>query len=102
MSWLSLFGKRKDINEGLAQFKSTPGAILLDVRTAEEYHSGHIPGSLNVSLDRIRGVRYRKNTPLFVYCQSGARSVRACVLLNSQGFTATNIGGIGRYRGDLT
>ena len=34
-----------DINEGVELFRSTPGALLLDVRTAQEYAGGHIPGS---------------------------------------------------------
>ena len=49
MSILDLF-RRPDINDGLRRFESTPGAVLLDVRTAEEYAAGHLPGSRNLPL----------------------------------------------------
>lgn len=42
--------RQKDINQGLLDFKAVEGAVLLDVRTAEEYRQGHIPGSINISL----------------------------------------------------
>ncbi len=45
--------RRKDINEGLVQFKNTNGAILVDVREKDEYRSGHIPGSKNIPLSTL-------------------------------------------------
>ncbi len=69
-----------DINAGVEEFRKTEGAVLLDVRTAEEYRSGHIEGSINLPLDRITtapGVVKDKDTPLFVHCLSGARSSQA-------------------------
>jgi phage shock protein E len=53
-------------------------------------------------LDRISTVKYPKTKPLFVYCQSGARSSQACSWLKQQGYEqVTNIGGIMGYRGSL-
>lgn len=43
-----LFGK--DINKGVEEFRNTRDAVLLDVRTSDEYKSGHIEGSLNIEL----------------------------------------------------
>lgn len=92
------FFKKKTIQEGLNTYKSTPGAILLDVRTPQEYKTGHLPSALNIPLDRIALVQkriYEKNTPIFVYCQSGARSAHAKRLLEELGYEkVTNIGGL--------
>lgn len=56
MSFFDLF-KRPNIDQGVAEYKSVPGAVLLDVRTAEEYREGHIPDSKNVSLQAIGKVQ---------------------------------------------
>ncbi len=39
-----------DINEGVKQFREHKNAVLLDVRSKEEYAAGHIPGSINIPL----------------------------------------------------
>ena len=44
------FLKPADINAGVEEFRATPGARLIDVRTAGEYAGGHIPGAVNVPL----------------------------------------------------
>ena len=74
------FLKGPDIGEGVREYNATPGAVLLDVRTPEEYREGHIPGSKNVplqSLDKVTGFVNNQDTPVFVYCHSGARSSQA-------------------------
>ncbi len=99
------FLRPPDINEGLKQFAGTPGAVLLDVRTPEEYAQGRLPGSRNLPLDEIGRAAelvQDRNTPLFVYCHSGARSSRAAALLRRMGCAhVTNIGGIAGYRGKV-
>ncbi len=45
--------RRPGMEEGLAQWRETPNAVLLDVRTPEEYRSGHVPGARNLPLDRL-------------------------------------------------
>ena len=71
------------------------GAVILDVRTPEEYKSGHIAGSRNIPLDtlpaRISEIRQIKK-PLVTVCQSGMRSSTARSFLESQGIPATNGG----------
>ena len=71
--------ERPDMGAELERFRSTPGAVLLDVRTPEEYAAGHIPGSRNVPLDELHWSELPEDpgTPLFVCCLSGARSRQA-------------------------
>ncbi|EGG83612.1 hypothetical protein HMPREF9477_00987 [Lachnospiraceae bacterium 2_1_46FAA] len=89
------------IEEGLQKLNETENAVLLDVRSTEEYHEGHLEGSLNIPINRLPTISLPKETPIFVYCLSGARSKRAADFLNKIGYTATNIGGIAGYHGRL-
>ena len=99
------FLKQPDINKGVADYRNTEGAMLLDVRTPQEYREGHIPGSKNVplqTLDKVRLVVENKDAELFVYCYSGARSKQATVALGQMGYTnVQNIGGIAAYHGKV-
>ncbi len=98
------FMKGPDIGQGVAEYTSTSGAVLLDVRTSQEYQEGHIPGSINIPLQRISGdvIPAKKDTPLFVYCHSGARSSQAVRTLTKIGYTSVkNIGGIAAYTGKV-
>lgn len=93
-----------DINQGLQEYAATPGAVLLDVRTPQEYREGHIPGSKNIPLYELRQTQEAagKDTPLFVYCHSGARSREAVSMLERMGYTKVkNIGGITAYKGEV-
>ena len=94
MNFLQLFHKT-DINQGVQECRDTENAILLDVRTAEEYREGHIPGSIDKQITE-------RQTPIFVYCHSGGRSAHAKHYLNQMGYqSVTNIGGMMSYRGEV-
>ena len=99
------FFKHPDINQGVQEYKNAAGAVLLDVRTPQEYRDGHIPGSQNVplqQLDKVEEVTENKDTVLYVYCRSGARSRQAVSLLKHMGYTNVhNIGGIAAYSGKV-
>ena len=99
------FFKQPDINQGVQEYKNAAGAVLLDVRTPQEYQEGHIPGSQNVplqQLDKVEEVTENKDTVLYVYCHSGARSRQAVSLLKHMGYTNVhNIGGIAAYSGKV-
>ena len=99
------FFKQPDINQGVQEYKNVAGAVLLDVRTPQEYREGHIPGSQNVplqQLDKVEEVTENKDTVLYVYCRSGARSRQAVSLLQAMGYTNVhNIGGIAAYSGKV-
>lgn len=99
------FLRGPDINQGVAEWGATPGGVLLDVRTPQEYREGHIPNSVNLPLETLGGgspVPAGKDAPLFVYCYSGARSRQAVGLLGRMGYAnAKNIGGIAAYKGKV-
>ena len=99
------FLKQPDINQGVEQYKTTSGAILLDVRTPQEYAEGHIPESRNIPLQNIgkaEEIVDNKDAPLFVHCLSGGRSRQAAAVLKQMGYTnVTNIGGIADYHGKV-
>ena len=102
MGLFSIFGIR-DIDAGVEKFKNTEGGVLIDVRTEEEYARGHIENSINLPLSEISAVGEiipDKDTPIFVYCRSGARSSSAAGILKKMGYrNAVNIGGISGYSG---
>jgi phage shock protein E len=74
------------------------GVYLIDVRTVEEYSEGHIPGSMNIPLDKLESIQmivpYADKT-MIVYCRSGNRSAQAADLLESYGYLKIyDLGGI--------
>lgn len=89
------------IDEALARLRQMPDAVLLDVRTPEEFARGHIPGSINLPLERIAAADLDPSAMIFTYCHSGARSARAAAALTEMDYHAENIGGIQDYSGEL-
>ncbi len=84
-------------------------AVILDVRTPQEFEEGYIPDAVNIdiylgqafveALDELD-----KSKHYYVYCRSGGRSGQACSLMNQMGFdTAYNLkGGILKWKGAIT
>tara|TARA_B100000214_G_scaffold128347_1_gene91296 strand:- start:9914 stop:10636 length:723 start_codon:yes stop_codon:yes gene_type:complete len=64
--------------------------LILDVRTLEEFNSGHIEGATNIDfysndfIDKLKLIR--KDIPIYVYCRSGGRSSRAAIKMGQLGF----------------
>lgn len=84
-----------------ADYQSKFGAgskhLLLDVRTPEEFASGHIPGAVNISVDALsqRLSEVPQDEPVVVYCRSGNRSNQAAQILDKAGYTQIyDLGGI--------
>lgn len=72
------------------------GAKLVDVRTPEEFASGHLPGAINIPVQDLPGRAPEIGAVtdrVVVYCRSGSRSARAARLLTEAGFTAVLDGG---------
>lgn len=98
--------QKMEMSAGLEAFRATPDALLVDVRNPSEYNGGHIPGSVNFALSRILKEAEEefpdKSRPMFVYCQSGARSARSGKLLELMGYeSVTDLGGISSYAGEV-
>ena len=90
-----------DINKGLEEWRGTEDALLVDVREAEEYDAGHIPGAVNAPLSTLEGADLPKDRSLFLYCLRGSRSARAAALLKRLGYARVkSIGGINGYKGE--
>ena len=72
---------------------------LLDVRTAEEYQSGHIEDFRNIPVDELREHldEIQKGKPVYVICQSGLRSYIASRILEGNGYEAYNFSGGFRF-----
>jgi len=90
----------------LSALLAAPGsnALLLDVRTKEEYDSGHIAGSVLMPFDAIKVsfVEADRNRPIVVYCRSGRRSSIAAETLAEMGYTdVSDFGGIDNWKGSL-
>ncbi len=68
----------------------TPGAVILDVRTPEEFSKGYIAGALNSNWNdeafNSQVSTLDKSKPVFVYCLSGGRSAAAAAKLRKDGF----------------
>ena len=91
-----------NINDAVEECRNTPGAVLLDVREADEFRSGHIPGAVSVPLSAVGQVTLPKDRPLFVYCLRGTRSRRAARCLKRMGYqNVRSIGGIVSYTGRM-
>ena len=78
------------VDVGNADFQKAiaAGAQLIDVRTAEEYAAGHIPGAINIPIDVLpqQLANIDKTKPVAVYCATGARSLNAKQFLAAQGY----------------
>jgi len=93
MSIFSIFGgnKTNDKVKGLLD----KGALIVDVRTPDEYRGGHITQSVNIPLNLIPNKvneLKRKNKPIVVCCRSGARSGMAADQLRKAGIEVENGG----------
>lgn len=69
--------------------------FLLDVRTAEEFAAGSIPGAVNIPIDELRGrlQELPRGGEIVAYCQVGQRGYLATRLLQQAGFSVANVGG---------
>ena len=96
MGLLSIFGiksKSEQINEAMAE-----GAVIVDVRTPQEYNEGHISNSLNVPLQQIEARIHtlkKKDKTVILCCKSGGRASRAKSILERNGVKCVNGGSWG-------
>ena len=95
-------------NEWAQALTEQPQAVVLDVRTEEEFESGYIPNAINIDIrmgpsfiEEINSLD--KNKSYYVYCRSGSRSSQAIQLMRELGFNDTfNLrGGILDWEGEV-
>ncbi len=81
------------------------GAVIIDVRTPDEFRSGHIKSSINIPLQtlsqKITTLKQKKK-PIIAVCQSGGRSSMAVTALKNAGIEAYNGGGWSSLENKLT
>jgi len=80
--------------------------IILDVRTQDEYNSGHIKDSILIPVDDLEknaeAKLEDKNKKILIYCRSGNRSNTAAKILASMGYTQVyDFGGINSWQGEI-
>lgn len=92
----------------VSQFEADENAVILDVRTEDEFNEGFIANAINIDIHRgqdfvneIETLDKSKN--YYVYCRSGMRSAKACEIMNQLGFENTYnlIGGITEWDGEV-
>ncbi|AXQ16217.1 hypothetical protein AYI72_00255 [Shewanella algae] len=94
---LSLSARAEQMVPEVALTKVAQGAMLVDVRTPEEYAEGHLPEAVNIPFEQIAEVFAKqgiaKDTPVVVYCRSGRRSGIAKESLEKAGYQEVYNGG---------
>lgn len=92
-----LLGARK-MASGIVKQKIEAGAVIIDVRTPEEFRDGAYPGARNIPVGNLaaRLGEIPKDKPVIVYCASGGRSASAARTLKQAGYAdVVNAGGLG-------
>jgi rhodanese-related sulfurtransferase len=95
--WILANFKSIDAKTAIVLLEKDNNVTLLDVRTIQEYKSGHLRDAvliplqvLNKNLDKLKQDKKKK---IIVYCRSGNRSVAASRILEKNGFTPLNVKG---------
>jgi phage shock protein E len=82
----------------LVKQKIDAGAMIIDVRTPDEFRDGAYPGAVNIPVSNLGGrlAEIPKDKPVVLYCASGARSSSAARALKQAGYAdVINAGGMG-------
>lgn len=98
MGIFSFLNRGKKIKELKEQ-----GALIIDVRSTQEFKGGHIAQSKNIPLDRLEQQlkKYPEHQALIFCCASGMRSGMAARMAKGRGFNCTNGGSWQSLRGRL-
>ena len=98
--------RKISMDEAVDMMAEETGYIILDVRRADEFAAGHIPGAINVANESIGTDEIAelpdKNQLIMVYCRSGRRSKEAAEKLAKLGYTnIVEFGGILAWKGEI-
>lgn len=101
LSYLKKVLNRQPLNYGKL---IEEGALIIDVRTPQEFAQGHADNSINIPLSeitsRIDDVK-EQNKPVIICCRSGVRAGSATTLLKSAGVEAYNAGTWNQVQAEL-
>jgi len=78
------------------ELKKLNNINLIDIRNIEKYNNRHIPGSVNIPLEKMLTSYNKyldKNKKYYIYCQKGIQSRKLCQILKNNGFNVINITG---------
>ena len=94
------------MSEGIARMANDEGYIMLDVRRADEFKTGHIPGAVNLPNEEIGSEEIAilpdKEQTIYIYCRSGNRSKQAANKLIALGYkNIVEFGGFMDYTGEI-
>lgn len=97
-----MFGMGKKIDTaGITKEVGDGKALLLDVRSDDEWKVGHASGAVHLPVDRImQGALPTKDTStkLYLYCASGGRAGMAANHLQGKGYDTENLGGLSNWK----
>ena len=94
------------MDEAREIFQTEGEYLILDVRRADEFAEGHIPGAINIANEDIKSSEPKelqdKEQTIYVYCRSGNQSKQAAAKLAAMGYTnIVEFGGIIDWTGDI-
>ncbi|MCW8821682.1 MAG: rhodanese-like domain-containing protein [Sulfurovum sp.] len=95
--WILANFESIDAKQAIALLEKDENVTLLDVRTIQEYKSGHLRNATLIPVQELSKnlglLKQDKNKKIIVYCRTGSRSVSASRILEENGFTPLNVKG---------
>ena len=95
--WIFANFESIDAKQAIHLLENDDNVTLLDVRTIQEYKSGHLRGATLIPVQALSKnlgmLKQDKNKKIIVYCRTGSRSVSASRILEENGFTPLNVKG---------
>lgn len=95
--WIFANFESIDAKQAIHLLENDDNVTLLDVRTIEEYKSGHLRDATLIPLqvldENLNKLQANKHKRIIVYCRTGSRSVSASRILEKNGFTPLNVKG---------
>ena len=97
-----------DQSTWISQLQTDENAVIVDVRTPEEFETSRIPNSKNIDFYNPQNFmleieKLNKDNSYYIYCRTGVRSANSCQLMNELGFDKVYnlLGGIVEWKGEL-
>ena len=91
-----------EVKKIIDNYEEYSDTVIVDVRTLDEYESGHLKGAVNVPVSEIKNIDISKDKKIVVYCRSGSRSNTAAKELIELGYEKVyDMGGINDWKFEL-